>query len=187
MPDTRKYPLEHLLTRFAYDPETGAVTWKSHKLKRKVGTRADRPNGNGYLNIKLGKTTVLAHRFAWFAMMGAMPEWNIDHINGDRSDNRWTNLREASIAQNHINGIVRCDNESGFRGVSQKRDKWHARIKYKGYIINLGNYPSKELAFSAYRKAAQDLYGEFADYADKWIKDQSQSGSNHPLLGSAHP
>jgi len=88
----------------------------------------------------------------------------IDHINRDRADNRWANLRLATRSQNNMNAGLRSDNKSGHKGVSKRRDtgKWHARITVKRRILLLGNFHSFEDAVAARRAAERQFFGEFA-------------------------
>jgi hypothetical protein len=89
---------------------------------------------------------------------------DIDHINGDGLDNRWSNLRLATRAENIRNSRTKATNTSGFKGVSwHKRDrKWQAHIKINGRSKNLGLFEAPEDAHAAYVAAAQKYHGEFA-------------------------
>jgi len=129
--------------RLAYDPETGLITHRdwSHlqprpgtaaMIRRRAGTPAGRKNHpDGYLRLSLylaGKECMfLAHRVAHFMMTGEWPQEQVDHINGDRSDNRWTNLRPATNAENCRN--KRTNGETVGVRWEEKRQYWRAYIR----------------------------------------------------------
>ncbi len=100
--------------------------------------------------------TVLMHRL----ILGAMPGQLVDHVNGDGLDNRRSNLRIASAAENARNAAPKGG--SGYVGVKRVRNKWQASIAPDGHEIFLGLWGSKEDASSVYAAAAEILYGDFA-------------------------
>ena len=89
----------------------------------------------------------------------------IDHINGDKGDNRIANLRLCTINQNRQNKPKYKNNKSGFKGVcfeSGEREKpWRARIVVNKKAISLGNFHTKLEAHHAYQEAAKKYFGEF--------------------------
>lgn len=105
------------------------------------------------------KADVKMHRVILSAQDGDI----VDHKNGDRRDNRKTNLRIATAAQNAQNAARRNDNSSGFKGVSMHKTsgKWWAYINVAGKRKSLGYYVKPEDAHSAYSKASAELHGEF--------------------------
>ena len=154
-----------LRERLYYDPETGLFTWvskKSPKSRVKVGTTAGTIESYGYRIIKLYGKIYKAHRLAWLYMTGEWPAELIDHINGNRSDNRWGNLREATPAQNVMN--MKPVGASGAKGVCwhKKDKKWQAAIRHRGTTLYLGQFNSRDEAARVYAVAARDLFGEFA-------------------------
>ena len=147
---------------FTYDPETGVFI---RKRGRKVGEVAGSRNDRGYWVLSApGMKPLAAHRVAWAIHYGRWPKDQIDHINGNPSDNRICNLREANSMQNCANRNRPISKSSGVLGVTwhKRSGKWMAQIKrnYKGY--NLGSFDSKEEAAEAYRKAAAQKHGEFS-------------------------
>ena len=87
----------------------------------------------------------------------------IDHKNGIKLDNRRSNLRICTQAQNCINSSVRSNSQSGYKGVARcGKNTWSAQIAYDGKPVWLGTYPNIEGAARAYDKAALELYGDFA-------------------------
>lgn len=91
-----------------------------------------------------------------------------DHINGNGLDNRRENLRLATRSQNSINRGKQSNNKSGYKGVSwNKRDKrWTAQITINKHIINLGGFDTPEQAYEAYKEAAKQYHGTFANLGD---------------------
>jgi hypothetical protein len=104
------------------------------------------------------------HRLAWYYVYGQWPERDVDHINGDPSDNRITNLRLATQTQNNANARRRRDNTSGFKGVTwnRARRKWMAQIDYGGDHFYLGLFTKIEAARAVYAAKSLELFGEFA-------------------------
>ena len=106
--------------------------------------------------------TIYLHRFIVNAPIGM----EVDHINGDRLDNRRSNLRVCTRQQNNKNVRKHCDNTSGFKGVfwEKRRKKWYSKIRESGVQKFLGYFPTPELAYEEYKKAAVRCYGEFARF-----------------------
>ncbi len=91
-----------------------------------------------------------------------------DHVDtGNTLDNRRSNLRPATRGQNVANGRKRCDNSSGFKGVSYhpSRGTWQVRIMVDGRRVTVGYYKTKEEAYEAYCTAALKHYGKFARFS----------------------
>ncbi|RVL48458.1 HNH endonuclease [Sinorhizobium meliloti] len=148
---------ENLKKHFKYDPETGGLFW----LKRDGSLRrAGWKNEEGYLAVMIGGKRHRVHRIIWILTYGTHPEV-IDHLNGDRADNRLFNLREASVADNNRNTRRRKDNTSGVTGVYRSNNPnkpWRAQIADKGRDFALGSYSTLIEAAMA-RKAAEAKFG----------------------------
>jgi hypothetical protein len=116
---------ERLRELFNYDPETGVWRWIARSSPYScicVGDVAGRVGGRGYRGIKIDKREYPAARLAWLYMTGEWPRAEIDHVNGNRVDNRWCNLREASNSQNNANKsmtLVTHQGSRGFRGIKR--------------------------------------------------------------------
>lgn len=147
-----------------YDPYTGRLTWLvDRKGPARAGCEAGCDNGQGYRRIYVDGKPYKGHRLAWFYMTGQWPR-EVDHINGDRSDNSWANLREVTRSQNKMNFSVYRSNSSGYPGVSYYRrtGKWKAQIQKAGQKTFLGYHDTPEQAAAAYERAANELFGEYA-------------------------
>lgn len=156
-----KRPDERIEDAFDYSPETGILTRKfKGGHERAAGTRKAH---KGYTKIGFNGHEYPAHRLIWWLVYGALPTRFIDHVNGDRSDNRLCNLRLATDAENKRNVGIRAHNTSGFKGVTWDKDnrKWlaHATLNGKGY--HLGRYTTAENAARAYRDFAKKNHGDF--------------------------
>lgn len=158
---------EFVISTFNYDQETGIFTYKVRRSQAcKVGSIAGSVcKKDGYVRIRINDKAYLAHRLAWLYVHGEMPEEQIDHINGKRSDNRISNLRKAHLEENAKNRNLQRNNSSGFKGVtySHRHRKWAARIQHDKKQYFLGFFGSPEDAHQAYVEAATRLHGAFAN------------------------
>lgn len=164
--DTSSGLAQSLLTEVLnYDPETGVFTRKiarsnNHKAGDVAGYVSKK---DGYRHIWVGERTYSAARLAWLYMTGEWPQHTVDHIDLNRTNDCWSNLRAATQAQNVANRGKPKSNKTGFKGVSRlKNGRFYACIKFKGKCRNLGNYATAEEASEAYAKAITSVYGEFA-------------------------
>jgi len=162
---------DEVMAAYRYEPDSG------HFYHRVLAGSKKRPNGEagtilqGYVMIRVGGRggrVFRAHRLAWLFMTGDFPPkgYEIDHINGERADNRWANLRLVTRSQNNMNVGIKANNQSGCVGVSYqlRRNNWTARIVVHGKVICLGDFVSKSEAIDA-RKSAERKY--FRQYACK--------------------
>jgi len=113
-----------------------------------------------YFRVSIDGHMHLVHRVIWLMHYGSHPKNQIDHINGDRTDNRIANLRDASCTDNARNKSRRRDNKSGQIGVSWHKDtqKWVAQIGVNGRERHLGLFSSLDDAIFA-RKQAERVHG----------------------------
>lgn len=158
---------EELLFLLHYDPDTGVFEWTKdaskgwhHHLRRGVAGTIDK---KGYRAIMIKGQKYKAHRLAWMYITGVWPVNQIDHINNIKDDNRFSNLREASNAQNVRNQGMRKSNSSGFRGVGKVKrwNRWYAAIFVGGKRLHLGFFRTAEEASVVYEEAAKRYGGEF--------------------------
>jgi hypothetical protein len=158
--------IEEILRHLSYDPETGIFTRLTANANRwKIGEKAGVVDDHGYIRIKISGRQYKAHRLAWFIMTGAFPTTQIDHENGHRQDNRWTNLRVATQGQNSQNCKIAKNNTSGIKGVRQMPSgKWQARITANGERLNLGRFHTKEEATAVVQAKRIELHQDFANH-----------------------
>lgn len=147
-----------------YDEETGNFTRKkicSNYIK--VGQVAGSINDSGYIIICLLGKRYRAHHLAWLYMYGKFPEKHIDHKDLNKTNNKISNLREASKRDNALNTTKRIDNKSGYKGVSWNKNhsKWVAKTKLNGKYITLGLFHDLLEAAKAYADFAKIHHGEF--------------------------
>tara|TARA_R110000787_G_scaffold4219_1_gene16335 strand:+ start:9 stop:581 length:573 start_codon:yes stop_codon:yes gene_type:complete len=170
---------KELASLISYDPMTGKLHWLDRplglfKTKRAFSTWNARYagcealtalNGSGYLHGGILGQKHRAHRVIWALQTGDWPEEDIDHINGVRSDNSWSNLRAVSRSDNMRNAAMPCTNTSGHVGVHwcKPLSKWAAQIMDDGKSIHLGNFIEKADAIQA-RKSAENERGYHANH-----------------------
>lgn len=135
-----------------YDPDTGIFTWRiSPKYDIAAGAIAGHRRKDGYLIIRLSQVNYYAHRLAWLYMTGEWPPIEVDHLMGDKADNRWTQIRSATPSLNKENmRTARKDNRTGLLGAHKAKDKFSSRISIKGVSKYLGTFDTPEEAHAAY-------------------------------------
>lgn len=135
------FDLKDLRSNLDYDKLTGEFRWRVSGKGIKVGKPTGHSRVDGYKEICFRRKRVLAHRLAWFYVTGRWPKEQIDHINHNRSDNRWSNLREVSHTDNMRNHSKTKANTSGHVGVcwDKAKDKWLVRVrgKFVGYFDDI--------------------------------------------------
>lgn len=121
---------------------------------------------HGYLTVWFRYKGYLAHRLIWALVYGQMPTLPIDHINGVRHDNRLSNLRLATVAQNTVNTGVKPSNKLGLKGVyfNKRAGKYATAIRFAGRRRHLGVFDNAEQAHEFYCLAADLAHGEFANH-----------------------
>lgn len=156
--------------QLSYNADTGIFTWNLNRPGVKKGRVAGGKTSLGYWAIKLFSTFHCAHRLAWFYVHGVWPPagMDIDHIDGERSNNAIKNLRLATRSQNALNAKASTKKKSThLKGASwraRSSKPWTAMIEVNGKRIHLGVYATAEEAHAAYRKAAIKYAKEFARF-----------------------
>lgn len=162
-----------------YDPETGVLTWRTrtpdlfvggerhtaiHKCNlwnaKHAGKRAGGLHApTGYLVIRVNGNSFYIHRIAWAIYGGVAPKNRIDHIDGNKANNRIANLRDVTQEQNCRNLKMHADNRSGVNGVSwnAKRRRWCSEIRFQRKAKWLGRFKSFEDAVAARKAAEREL------------------------------
>lgn len=153
---------ERLKYLFRYDPDTGdflRLITTSHNAKE--GTIAG-CNSRGYLVFSIDGSLNFAHRMAWLYMTGELPSNHIDHINGVKSDNRFSNLRDVTNAINTQNARTArpCNASTKLLGatVDKRRGTFRSQIKINGKNIFLGDHSTAEKAHAAYIEAKRKIH-----------------------------
>ena len=152
---------------FEYGKETGKLYWKVTRQRGNVGDEVGCDNGRGYLVTRINNKNYKVHRVIFLMHKGYLPK-TLDHVNGDRADNRIENLRAVTRSQNQHNRKLNKNNTSGYKGVSfdARLKLWKASICLEGKRIHLGSYKTLEEADSVVRKAREELHGIFAHHGD---------------------
>lgn len=152
--------VEWICARFRYDSESGkfyhardAGNWRAGDEVGRV--RCAGTERGGYVQLMVDYKPYAAHRIAWKVMTGEDAPDYIDHINGDRADNRWSNLRTANAVENGRNRKMGRNNTTGKKGVTKVGDKFRASIC-------VGTFRTLEEASAAYDSAAASIHGEYA-------------------------
>lgn len=152
-----------LKTFVSYSPNTGVFTRIANRTRKDlIGTVCGSTNANGYVYINVQRKVYLAHRLVFLYVTGKWPTVHVDHINGVRTDNRWTNLREATRSQNNMNSAPKRQGLKGVEIISGRNKKFMARICTDGVRRCLGYYYTEAEAHAAYWEAAKKHHREFA-------------------------
>jgi hypothetical protein len=179
-----KLTQERLKELLHYNPETGIFTRKCNRGNTKKGDIAGTPNTKGYLRLEICKKPYLNHRLAWLYVYGYFPENEIDHIDRDKTNNKISNLKEASRSCNMRNTKLFITNTSGVKGVAWDKyvGKWAARITVNLKFKGLGSYNNFDNAVCARLAAEQCLNWSGCDssssaykYVQKMLKKDLQT------------
>lgn len=167
-----KLPAEYVRECLDYNPETGIFRWKfrddipQYVNAQYEGKVAGQEHSEGYRVICIKYQRYFSHRLAWLLMTGEWPKDEIDHIDCNRKNNKWNNLREATCSQNFMNRKILENTVSGFKGVNwhKQNKKWLVRMKVNKKSIYVGCYDDIEDAKKSMIEARKKHHGEFARY-----------------------
>jgi hypothetical protein len=168
MPNPKPKPLptqERLQELFEYSVITGTLTRKIGVCGYSAGRSVGGKINTGYWMAGVDRTHYQAHRLIWRLVTGEDPgELDVDHIDGERTNNAWHNLRLGTRSQNASNQRLRSDNTSGLKGAcwDPVNERWEVRLRFQKRSYFLGRFATAEEAHAAYVEAAQRLHGEFA-------------------------
>lgn len=178
--DYRSIPINILSERINYDAVSGKISWKENGLRnqtwnsRYANKEIECIGTHGYICFNftyLGKKYhLLAHRVCYAIFNKSWPIDDIDHIDGDKTNNRPENLRNVTKRQNNYNIRVRKNNKIGIKGVvflgkkKSGEDRYAAFIGVNGKSKYIGTFPTADDAHEAYKKEAQINFGKYAKY-----------------------
>ena len=154
-------PLDLLEGLLYYESETGEVRWVKSRGSKKAGSKAGSLNQNGYLIVQVNKRLCYLHRLAWvlYHREELTPDEIIDHIDGDKTNNRIDNLRKVTHSENNLNRTYK-PNISGFRGVSYNKNgkkKFQVKLGFDYF----GCYETAEEANEVRQRVERERGGFF--------------------------
>lgn len=153
---------DELKQMLRYEPDTGLLFWTDTAPKAVKGKQAGTLN-RGYTVVMYKAQFFKAHRLAWLLTYGKWPKRGLDHIDGNKSNNRISNLREADDVVNQQNrDRARVDSRSGLVGASPYRRRWKSQIRVEGEVKYLGVFDTAEMAHQAYMEAKRQFHGGWA-------------------------
>ena len=155
-------PREYLLARFIYEPATGALIWRTGRFAGKIAGWA---NAEGYRCIGLDGTTHYAHRVIFKMMTGEEPPATLDHRDNAPGDNRWEQIRPATVAEQNWNTRQKKLDDGRRRGVYRTRNKFIVRFGGKDARRHIGTFDTIEEANAAAEAAQRELSGEFFNHS----------------------
>lgn len=158
--NNKQLPSQEILHNF-FDYADGQLFWKKSKAKAKAGNPVGWVEKNGYVATNLNGTRYRVHRLIFMFFNNYCPEF-IDHIDGNKKNNKIENLRPANKFENACNRKASKKNKLNVKGVCVERGKYKANIKKFGKTIHIGYFESLEDAKNAYTIAAKKIHGEFA-------------------------
>lgn len=163
MKPTDKYSgltVERAREVLSYCPETGELTWRvSLSNSTLAGQGAGTQDSKGYLQTAVDRRKYRNHRLSWFIYYGVWPKDMLDHVDGDKTNNRMVNLREANNSHNKQNQRkARSDSGTGIQGVACVKGRYKAYIRSGRVRIVLGTYATPGEAYEAYIKAKRKLH-----------------------------
>jgi len=141
-----------------YNPETGIFVRKISYARVYRGQEITAIDSKGYITAGIDRKRYRAHRLAFLYMTGSWPKNQVDHINHQKTDNRWANLRDVTGSQNQRNRCAHKNNKSGVMGVIKYRGRWVSQITVNGRNITLGSFEELSEAIIC-RKAAEKEHG----------------------------
>lgn len=154
---------ERVRELLAYDADTGEFSWRVNRSNVKAGSKAGNANkAIGYVQIGIDGRLHFAHRLAFLHHTGECPRF-VDHINHDRADNRWDNLRAATRVGNNVNRAMPDANTSGTQGVHFCKDtrRWRAVMSVNNRPKHLGRFDTRMEAAAAYATAMLATHGAY--------------------------
>lgn len=161
-----KLSLAYVRSILHYDRVTGVFTWREQRGRVSPGTPAGTVNHAGYCIIRIDGCLYQASRLAWFYVKKRWPKHTVDHRDTDPLNNRFANLREATIRQNQWNKSVAHCKHLKLKGVfyraRNKRRPYEAQIRLNGQSRYLGSFATRREAAIAYARAARQHFGKFA-------------------------
>lgn len=149
-----------------YEYRDGSLFWKvANSNVVKIGDRAGYTTKHGYRKVMINGKQLYEHRVIFFMHNGYMPK-EIDHIDGNKLNNKIENLREVTHSQNAMNVKKLVTNTSGVKGVcwDKARQKWKVRISVNNKCINIGRYDDLELAELVAIEARDKYHNQYAKY-----------------------
>ena len=149
-----------------YDPSTGIF---SRKKSFSNASKMGKPLGGNkprHKVIRINNKAYGAHRLAWLYVYGKWPNGYVDHINGDPTDNRISNLRDSTQSQNLCNSKLPVTNKTGVKGVSwdSERKQWFAKLNYRKKQYPLGRYDDFDVACQVVMQKRLEIHGSFARF-----------------------
>lgn len=151
-----------LKTFLKYNQRTGTFTWLQSRGPVSKGSVAGTVDSKGYIQIGIEGKLYAAHRLAHLYVTGRMPPY-VDHRDGNTQNNKWINLRQATLTQNQYNRRLNKNNSVGLKGVTRHANgRYAAQIQIAGKKKRLGYFDTAEDAHAAYMAAAKEGMKTFA-------------------------
>lgn len=152
--------VDYLKQILNYNPDTGVFTWIKRTTRADLlGKKAGSPHSSGYISITIHNKKRLAHRLAWLYMTGTWPTNHIDHIDGDKTNNAFKNLRDVTRSENLHNVYKpKKNNKINLLGVSAHQGKWRMQIMIESNINRISGFKTPEEAHQAYLDAKKKAH-----------------------------
>ena len=148
---------------FSYDSKTGEIFQQKKRPKVQVGKIAGSITPKGYRYIQAKGRKYPAHHLVWYFETGSFPSLFIDHIDGNKLNNHFSNLREVTIKQNNENRGKQKNNSSGYKGVTfnKRLSKFIAQIQHNSKQFHIGTFDTALEASQAYEQKAKSLFSNY--------------------------